>query len=582
MTMNNGVTGGNFATLADLQASKPRVNTVVTLNGTVYLVEAVNKGKGLVVNSLFANPINDAINVAQYGYDNAGVTAAIAAVKALAGALGDQYPSDGMLTLFFPAGRYNANGALITISLGSTGFNIKGEGITSQLDNIQISMDGAARCSVTNFMMRGALGYGVKSNSSGAFLSRQNAFSQLYIRDKTNGVVIDGSTWNTWTDVFVEKSSSDGWSVLQTNGEQVQGCYSVSNTGKGLYIEGGGEFKASGLSIHNNVGYGVHLYGNDAKTVVENYFEGLTSTIQQRTRTLAITAITSNSSGIQITTSAAHELANDMNDIQVTGTTNYNDTYNVVSVVDSTNLILDATYVSSESSGSINLPNWDLVIESDSVNNYRVNDQFFDGGNINYAKIKGYNCLFDNIRIKKQFFVESPSNLILRKGSARGRQQSTFNEVATSGTGLDGVFEAMIRDNNGSSAAGTASYKITGGDNELNVSSEGTKATALYSGNTGALSDDTVFSFTPPSSKGFIKVTNGLGQNARVIDLTYDTIAGTTALAGFKGAAIDRVNGILTGNTGADSFITVSAASDGKIYIENRNGTQKLFWTIFR
>ena len=57
MAMSNGVTGGNFATLADLQASKVRVDTKVSLNGIDYTINSVNFGEGLAVNSLFANPV---------------------------------------------------------------------------------------------------------------------------------------------------------------------------------------------------------------------------------------------------------------------------------------------------------------------------------------------------------------------------------------------------------------------------------------------------------------------------------------------------------------------------------------------
>ncbi len=55
--MSNGVTGGNFATLADLQASKVRVDTKVSLNGIDYTINSANFGDGLAVNSLFANPV---------------------------------------------------------------------------------------------------------------------------------------------------------------------------------------------------------------------------------------------------------------------------------------------------------------------------------------------------------------------------------------------------------------------------------------------------------------------------------------------------------------------------------------------
>ena len=57
MSMSNGVTGGNFTTLADLQASKPRVGTLVSVNGIQYSIDATDFGNGVSVNGLFANLI---------------------------------------------------------------------------------------------------------------------------------------------------------------------------------------------------------------------------------------------------------------------------------------------------------------------------------------------------------------------------------------------------------------------------------------------------------------------------------------------------------------------------------------------
>lgn len=60
MSMSNGVTGGVFATLADLQASKPRVNTRVELvTGERYSIDAADSGGGVAVNGFFANKIKD-------------------------------------------------------------------------------------------------------------------------------------------------------------------------------------------------------------------------------------------------------------------------------------------------------------------------------------------------------------------------------------------------------------------------------------------------------------------------------------------------------------------------------------------
>lgn len=69
--MSNGVTGGIFATLADLQASKPRVNTRVELvTGERYSIDAADSGGGISVNGLFANEILNTQNVRMSKLDN--------------------------------------------------------------------------------------------------------------------------------------------------------------------------------------------------------------------------------------------------------------------------------------------------------------------------------------------------------------------------------------------------------------------------------------------------------------------------------------------------------------------------------
>tara|TARA_R100000544_G_scaffold10036_1_gene4239 strand:- start:1196 stop:3001 length:1806 start_codon:yes stop_codon:yes gene_type:complete len=524
-----------------------------------------------------SGPARREINAAALGWD---VVASWNATKELSGPIGDQYPGDNQVILRMPSYRYNRNGALIELSVGATGITLIGDGLTTQLDNIQINMDGGARCQFSDFLMRGSLGIGINSNKdgSGSFQSRQNNFSNLYIRDKINGIVFDGSTWNNWEGIFVEKCSGDGWVCLETFGEQINNSYSVSNGGKGFYIEAGGELKVVNFFTGNNAGFGVHIYGDDSKTTVEHYFTQLTSTIQQRNRLLSITAIVNSGGNIQVT-SPDHMLADEMIDIRVTGTSNYNGTYNVIDVIDDDNFVLNAAYVADESTGSINLPNWDLVVESNSTANSKVNDMFFTGGNLNYTRIiKGFNIQFNGTRLKSQFYMDGFSGLISRTGSARGRISSSFGNVEASGV-TDGLIEE-IYGTNGSLNGESISKTVDG--TSFGMNGTGVSFSSYYSGTTGFMSDDTAFSFTPQFSRGVIKVTNGAGQNARVIEIAYDTDTPNTGLAGYQGAAMEFTTGVLTGTTGTDNRITVSAASDGKIYIENRNGNQTIYWSIHR
>jgi hypothetical protein len=524
------------------------------------------------------------INCAALGWD---VAAGFAAVKALAGSVGDQYPTDDQVALYLPSYRYNEGGSLITLQLERSGLNIVGDGVTTQLENIQIEMYGAARCNIKDFMMRGALGYGITSNDNGGgFKSRQNEFNGIYIRDKTTGVICNGSTWNTWNNIFVEKCSGNGWECVDSSGEQISNSYSISNTGKGLYCSGGAEFKFSNFLTMNNGDYGIHLYGTDASTVVEHYFTNVTATEQQSNRTGTITSIVNSSGNIQVTV-ANHRLAAGMTSVVVSGTTNYNGTFNVDSVIDDNNFVLDSAYVSDEASGTISLPNWDLVIEADSTNQSRVNDQFFTGGNINYTWInKAFNIQFNGTRLKDQFYIEDStpkSSMITRLGMGRGRNEETFSTVEASGD-TTGLVEEIISHKTGAVITpGDELIKKRAGGAELDIDDTGVRGSTFYSGTSGVIADDTAYSFTPQFSRGWIRVSNGAGQNARMVELAYDTDAPNTGIAGYQGSVMEIGTGVYTGTTGTDTKITVSAANDGNIYIENRSGAnQTMYWSIQR
>lgn len=65
MTMSNGTTGGVFASVANLQASSPRLDTILQLtDGRRYSVSASNVGSGLLLaNGYYANPISEPVSV---------------------------------------------------------------------------------------------------------------------------------------------------------------------------------------------------------------------------------------------------------------------------------------------------------------------------------------------------------------------------------------------------------------------------------------------------------------------------------------------------------------------------------------
>lgn len=133
--------------------------------------------------------------------------------------------------------------------------------------------------------------------------------------------------------------------------------------------------------------------------------------------------------------------------------------------------------------------------------------------------------------------------------------------------------------------------KITG-DKALVAPADGTLAllevaqtfTALQimagiaSGVTPTINDDTVFSFTPPAPMGVLLIWNRVsaangGQRSALI--AYRAVAANTygSIIAQPSTTIEVSTAALTGTTGTDGKITVSAAADGKIYIENRSGS---------
>lgn len=124
---------------------------------------------------------------------------------------------------------------------------------------------------------------------------------------------------------------------------------------------------------------------------------------------------------------------------------------------------------------------------------------------------------------------------------------------------------------------------VDGGDNDVDI------ATKLNFGDTGAITggaetinDDAAFSFTPVTSRGVLILRSGGAQSTIFGMFTYAAVSGTAyCYSWVVGSATVAATGALSGTTGTDTKVTVSAHTDGKIYIENRSGGQQSFaWQI--
>ena len=88
------------------------------------------------------------------------------------------------------------------------------------------------------------------------------------------------------------------------------------------------------------------------------------------------------------------------------------------------------------------------------------------------------------------------------------------------------------------------------------------------------LTDDTATNFTPPSTMGIITVMND-DEPSTFGTVAYDTSVPNTALLS-GGGNLEVATGVLSGTTGTNNRVTVSADSvSGNIYVEARKGTSR-------
>lgn len=109
-------------------------------------------------------------------------------------------------------------------------------------------------------------------------------------------------------------------------------------------------------------------------------------------------------------------------------------------------------------------------------------------------------------------------------------------------------------------------------DNAGNAVMAGTAKATGYRTHSLSIADDAVHSFTPPFTSGFVLVHTNNGAATKRVMAQYCT-SGTAVMSAISiGTDYNAATGALTGTTGTDSKVTVSAHTDGKIYIENRSG----------
>jgi len=541
-------------------------------------------------------------------------------------------PDAHQIPLRFPSGVYDCSSSPVTFSLSNIGQQLLGDGQSTQLTSVLVSLD-ANTTKVSDVSLSGAGGFGVRFSG----VNRYRKVSNVYIGGREKAVLYqDDGFFDTLSNVNADSNDYGFWNE-GTMGCALVGCNFNNSKFNNYHILADGELKFTncrGLSCgYNhptpdaaNDSYNMYIYGSAASNVVEHYFDGLTLGENRTKRALTVSlSSTDGGAATLVTFSEKHRLVNENVDIEIDDTTNYNGTYNPsqYTLLSGTTLKILTAYISDES-GTFRTENWDLYIDADSLGD--TNDLFFNGGNINKTAImNGYNITFNGTRLKDAVWLEQGNvNRINIIGSARGRFRQTTGQtrfdvpVGGSDTGWSRIYFGQDVDTF-SPGSGNITLDVPDSGGGLNSNNEPTRlnrvkitedavllksesilmqagafetrqrntgefeAPQFQSGQSGTLADDTAYSFTPSTPKGFIIISNGAGQNARIAQVVYDTVSPGMTDAGYVGSVMNVTTGVLSGTTGLDNRINISAANDGKIYIENRTGgNMSFYWTIFR
>lgn len=93
------------------------------------------------------------------------------------------------------------------------------------------------------------------------------------------------------------------------------------------------------------------------------------------------------------------------------------------------------------------------------------------------------------------------------------------------------------------------------------------------------IADDAATSFTVGGNNGFFRIVteDGNGNNFAMAYFRCSATGAIMTTAGTVGSAYNLTTGALTGTTGTDVRVNISAHTDGKIYIENRSGGSLTF-----
>ena len=296
-------------------------------------------------------------------------------------------------------------------------------------------------------------------------------------------------------------------------------------------------------------------------------------------RSFSITAFADNGDGtVRVTTSAAHKFQAGMEEITISGTTNYNGDYSVKAVINATQFDITATWISNDATGTVDAPPWDIHLVSNGTS--RINDISIDGGDLNYAYFEGGINIKVNAIVKRQ----------LRLGSAvRGATIMHQPMGRFDGAGVGAVLPLDVE--------GGATFirygKSNPEDNSTNFQSGGLiwqTEQGWFARYTVTIANDAVHTFVRPagSRSRTFKATASIRNEPWALEAFMNWVkpAGYAVFSWDNlvawNSSVDTNGGVYTGTTGAVGNITMSVQGGNTFYLENRSGASQEFHIVLQ
>lgn len=519
---------------------------------------------------------------------------------------------------YVPEGVFTSStGVVLEVGIYTYGVNIVGTGWGSVLKNIEFNVGGKY------FQMRDLSLVGNTGVDNGIVLGSGSSYSYcvgLNIRGKKYGVRLTGASPHYFMHNLIMANETGVYCELPSSGNHFSLCAITENTENGILYRNGGEMRADGCYIaFNRCGLRISPSVLDTDYVNESYYTHCSISGNGQgayLNTNTITSIASYDSGnkILVTLSGSNELTRGLGTITLTGTgiAEYDGvTTYVYDVLSDTEVVVDLDYHGG-TTGTLNSPGYDVILEGyDGPNDIR--SQYFTGCNINNLKVNcGHAIQFNGTRLKQRIwmgsatltsqisFVNIPPDS--QYGDGRAPSSEQVREIPISGPGAVSGWTQLITTQIGKSsflpgkeiiamrapAAGTAlnADRTAATINEIRVGTAGTYINGYPSEIEFSLTDDAATTFTIPNGRlGAVICLSGADNSTGE---TYTSIMGefaidagpTPAVSKWAGGAlIDAIasGGALTGTTGADGHVSISAVDGGIIHVENRNSTTRRF-----